>query len=129
MPTGPHPSKIQEVFDPRDKMFLGLVISEQITNEVKFSRFTFFNKGTGTEEEIVASPGDLGPFEPGRGSLTGFQNAWEVPDENGEYELRLYLGDEVVASAHFNVGIWPASWEPEMEIRLATIHEVKVIFE
>jgi len=74
MSTGPHPSRIQEVFDPGDKMFLGLVISEQITNEAKFSRFTFFDKGTGTEEEIVASPDDLGPFEPGRGFLTGFQN-------------------------------------------------------
>lgn len=129
MSTGPHPSKIQEVFDPGDKMFLGLVISEQIMNEVKFSRFTFFNKDTGTEEEIVASPDDLGSFEPGRGFLTGFQNPWEVPDENGEYEVRVYLGDKVIASALFNVGIWPASWGPEMEIRLATIHEVKVIIE
>lgn len=127
MSTGPHPSRIQEVFDLGDKMFLGLVISEQIANEVKFSRFTFFNKGTGTEEEIIASPDDLGPFEPGRGFLTGFQNPWEVPDENGEYELRLYIGNEVVASALFNVGVWPASWGPEKVKRLAPIYEVRVI--
>ena len=109
MSTGPHPAEIQKVFDPGDKMFLGLVINEQIKNEVNFSRFTFFNKGTGTEVEVAASPSDLGPFEPGGEYLSGFQNPWEVPGENGEYELRVYQGDEVVASAHFNVGIWPAS--------------------
>ena len=127
MSTGPHPAEIQELFDPGEKMFLGLVISEQITNEVKFSRFTFFNKDTGTEEKVATSSDDVGPFEPGRGFLTGFQKPWDVLDENGEYELRVYLGDGVVASALFNVGIWPASWGPEKVKRLAPIYEVRVI--
>lgn len=126
MLTGPHPAKIQGVFDAGDKMFLGLVISKQIKNEVKFSRFTFFNKETGTEEEVRASPDDLGPFEPGGKHLLAFLDPWEVPNEDGKYELRVYIGDEVVASALFNVGVWPASWGPEMVRRPAPIYEVRV---
>lgn len=129
MPTGPHPAAIQEVFDPGDKMNLGLVISSQIKTDVTFSRFTFFNKGTGTEAEVESSPGDLGPFGPGSKVHLAFLDPWDIPSEAGEYEIRVYLGDEVVASALFNVGVWPASWGLEMEIFPAPIHEVKVIIE
>lgn len=101
--TGPHPTEIQRVFDSGDKMFLGLVISDQIQNEINLSRFTFFNKGTGTKEEVATSPSDLGPFEPGGKYLSGFQNPWGVPSGPGEYELRIYLVDEVIASALFSV--------------------------
>lgn len=103
-------------------MNLGLVISRQLKTEVTFSKFTFFNKAAGTEGE-VESPGDLGPFKPGSAHFLG---PWEVPGEKGEYELRVYVGDEVVASALFNVGIWPASWGPEMVTSPAPIHEVRV---
>ena len=51
MSTGPHPAEIQELFDPGEKMFLGLVINERIKNEVTFSRFTFFNKETGAKRK------------------------------------------------------------------------------
>ncbi len=124
--TGPHPARVQGLFDPGDKIFLGLVISERLKGDTSFSRFTFFNKGTGAEEEIRASPGDLGPFEPDGEYLPGLQNPWEVPDKDGKYELRLYLSDEVVASALFNVGIWPASWGLEMVRRPAPIYEVRM---
>jgi len=33
MPTGSHPAEIQEVFDPGDKVNLGLVISSQLKTE------------------------------------------------------------------------------------------------
>lgn len=127
-PADPHAAYVQAVFEPREKMMLGLVISDRVKREVTFSRFTFFNKGTGAEVE-VPSPDDLGPFEPGGTHLMGYPDPWDIPDEDGEYELRVYLADEVVSSALFNVGIWPESWGPEMEVSLAPIHEVRVIIE
>ena len=128
--TGPHPAEIQQVFKPGETMMLGLVIKDQLfKREVTFSRFTLFNKETGIEEELKVSPGDLESYETGGIYLLGYPDPWDVPGEDGEYELRLYLGDKVVASALFSVGIRPASWEPEMEILPAPIHEVTVFFE
>jgi len=63
--TGSHPTMIQRLFDPGDKIFLGLVIREDVEDKVTFSRVTFFNRETSIEEEIVVSSDDLGPFEPG----------------------------------------------------------------
>ncbi len=125
--TGPHPTEVKELFDPGDKMNLGLVIDRQTKNDITFSRFTFYNRQTGAEQEVVAAPKDYGPFEPDGEYFLGYKNPWRVPDEDGEYELRLYMGDELVASALFNVGIWPVSWGPEMIKRPAPIYEVRVI--
>ncbi len=125
--TGPHPTEVKELFDPGDKMNLGLVIDRQTKNDIIFSRFTFYNRQTGAEQEVVAAPKDYGPFEPNGEFFLGYKNPWQVPDEDGEYELRLYMGDELVASALFNVGIWPVSWGPEMIKRPAPIYEVRVI--
>jgi len=125
--TGSHPTEVQELFDPGDKMNLGLVINRQVKDDITFSKFTFFNKETGTEEEVRAAPKDYGTFEPSGEYYLGYKSPWEVPDEDGKYELRLYIGDEVVASALFNVGVWPDSWGLEMVRCPAPIYDVQVI--
>ena len=84
----PHPDRVQRVFSPGDKMYLGLRISGKIKANVTFSRFTYFNRDTG-EEVGVGSPSDLmRAWEPGQVDLLAFTNPWQVPDEDGEYELR-----------------------------------------
>jgi len=98
----PHPDRIQRVFNLGDRMYLGLRISEQLETDITFSRYTFFNRDTGEEVE-AGLPGDLGPFELGRATLAGFQNPWMVPADPGNYELRVYLDNTVIASARFEV--------------------------
>jgi hypothetical protein len=83
-------------------MFLGLVMSKRLKEDVTFSRYTFFNKATGKEVEIEAT-NELGPFEPGAILEVALQNPWPVPSEPGTYEVRIYLDDKVVASAVFEV--------------------------
>ena len=101
--TGPHPSEIQGVFALGDKMFLGVVISEKTRNEVKLSKISVFNKETGIEKEIAIPTSELGPFEPDGKYLIGLQNPWEVPRATGKYEVRLYIDNEIIASAIFMV--------------------------
>ena len=98
----PHPDRIQRVFNLGDRMYLGLRISEQLETDITFSRYTFFNRDTGEEVE-AGLPGDLGPFEPGRATLAGFQNPWILPADPGNYELRVYLDTTVIVSARFEV--------------------------
>jgi len=98
----PHPDRIQEVFNLGDRMYLGLRISEQLETDITFSKYTFFNRDTAKEIE-VSSLGDLGPFEPGRATLVGFENPWMVPADPGNYELRIYLDNKVIASAKLEV--------------------------
>jgi len=99
----PHPDRVQRVFSPGDKMYLGLRISSKIKANVIFSRFTYFNKETG-EEIAVGSPSDLmRAWEPGQVDLLAFNNPWSVPEEPGEYRVRVYLDNEVIASARFEV--------------------------
>ena len=127
-PSGAYPTDVQEVFQPGEKIMLGLSISDRsIGGEITFSGFTFFNRGTGAEQAIDVSPGSFGPWETGSTFLVGYHDLWDVPFEDGEYELRVYAGDKVVASALFNVGIRPASWGPEMEVFPAPVHDVSVV--
>lgn len=99
----PHPERIQRVFSLGDKMYLGLRISSKIEANVTFSRFTYFNKETGEEIEI-GSPSDLmRAWEPGQVNLLAFNNPWPVPEEPGEYQVRVYLDNNVIASANFEV--------------------------
>lgn len=99
----PHPDRVQQVFDPGDKMYLGLRISDKIKEEVAFSGFTYFNRETGEETE-TGSPEDLsGVWEPGQLGLLAFNNPWPVPDEPGEYQVRIYLDNNIVASGVFKV--------------------------
>lgn len=84
-------------------MYLGLRISNEIETSVTFSRFTYFNNETGEEIE-VGSPRDLmRAWEPGQVNLLAFNNPWSVPNEPGEYEVRIYLYTRVIASARFEV--------------------------
>ena len=100
--SDPHPDRIQRVFNLGDRMFLGLRISEHLEADITFSKYTFFNRDTAKEIE-VNSLGDLGPFEPGRATLVGFENPWMVPADPGNYELRIYLDNKVIASAKLEV--------------------------
>ena len=101
-PPNPHPDFIQGTFSPGDKIFLGLVINRENKEDITFSRYTFYNKRTGQEPEVGAS-GDLIPFEPGQITLVAFSNPWMVPEQPDIYEVRIYMGSDVVASALFEV--------------------------
>jgi len=101
--ANPHPERVQRVFNLGDRMFLGLRISSKIKENVTFSRFTYFNKETGEQIE-VGSPSDLTrEWEPGQVALLAFNNPWPVPDESAGYQVRIYVGTRVVASANFEV--------------------------
>jgi hypothetical protein len=100
---GPHPSEVQGVFQPEDKQFLGLAFAEDSGDNIYLSRITFYNKATGAEEEAAVMPADLGPYRAGNTYLIGYEDPWGVPGEAGEYRLRIYVGDDVVASAPFLV--------------------------
>ncbi len=100
---GPHPSEVQGVFQPGDKQFLGLAFAEDSGDDIYLSRITFYNEATGVEEEAATIPADLGPYRAGGTYLIGYENPWGVPGEAGEYKLRIYVGDDVVASAPFLV--------------------------
>ena len=101
-PVAPHPTSVQAVFNPRDRMFLGLIMSKRPKEKVTFSRYTFFNEATGEEVEIE-DPDELGPFWPGTEQFVALQNPWPVPSEPGMYEVRIYQDDKIVASAVFEV--------------------------
>ncbi len=98
----PYTPGIQEIFTPSEKMALGLSINQQLDQNITFSKYTFFNRKSGEETEIGVQD-DLGPFEPGQVILIAWINPWPVPDEPGNYELRVYMGNEMVASAVFEV--------------------------
>ncbi len=101
--SGPHPSEIQGVFQSGDKQFMGLAFAEGAGDEIYLSRITFYNVDTGIEKEAVVVTADLGTYQGGVKYLIGHENPWIIPVENGEYKLRVYVGDDVVASAIFAV--------------------------
>ncbi|HEX9896904.1 MAG TPA: hypothetical protein VGA85_04485 [Dehalococcoidales bacterium] len=103
-PIDPYPTHVQQVFISGDTMFLGLGINNQPKTDVTFSKYTSYSKTIGKETEI-GLPTDLGPFEAHSLVLVAFENPWPVPDEPGIYEVRVYLGNEIVASAVFEVKI------------------------
>jgi hypothetical protein len=109
-PPNPYPEDIQGVFSLGGEIFFGLSLSSDISGEITFSKCTFLNQETGVEEQVGLAD-DLGPFEPGRTFLVGFEDLWPVPDTPGMYKIQIYLNDSVVASAVFEVSseIIPAS--------------------
>ncbi len=115
-----HPPGIQQVFSQNDRMFLGIKINPQFTSTVRFSKFTYFHRESGLENQITYTPGDTGPFEPGQVVLLSFTNPFTVPNNTGTYEVRIYDGIKVVASAAFQVKtavvgrmwVWKASDVP-----------------
>lgn len=98
----PHPAEVQAVFQHVDKMVVVLSISEKLKSEVTFTRYTFFNKEIGQEVD-VGSPEDFAAWEPGQIGLINIDNPWAVPEQPGEYEVRIYMKESIVASAIFRV--------------------------
>ena len=83
-------------------MIVEIIISQEEKKSVTFSKFTFFNKDTKNEVSIKTSD-DFGPFASGTYILSYVDNPWTAPQEQGTYELRIYIGNDIVASAVFEV--------------------------
>lgn len=98
----PNPTSVQEVFSQNDSMYVGVRINPEYTSNVMFSKFTFFNQATGQEKEI-GFPLESWPFKPGQIVHLGLTKPWGVPKEIGTYEIRIYQGEKVAASAVFQV--------------------------
>jgi hypothetical protein len=60
MPPNPNPEHVQEVLNPGDKIYIGLVINRENKENITFSKYTFFGRDTGQEIEVGA-PSELGP--------------------------------------------------------------------
>jgi hypothetical protein len=102
-PPDPFAAQVQLTVRPGDRIFAIIRVSRKTKGDVTISRYTFFNTRTSQEHEIAALPVDLGPFHAGDIRPVALDHAWPVPERSGAYEFRIYLGDEVVASALFEV--------------------------
>jgi hypothetical protein len=89
-------------YHPGDKIFIILSLSENLKDAVTFSRFTFYNQETKVEIDLPVPEG-LEPFTPGQIWAVAFDDYWTVPDEPGNYELRVYVGKQEAISATFAV--------------------------
>jgi len=98
----PYPTEVQAVFQHEDKMVVVLSISEKLKSKVTFTRYTFFNKETGQEVD-VGSPEDFRDWSPGQIDVINLDHPWDVPNQPGEYEVRIYMKESSVASAIFRV--------------------------
>jgi hypothetical protein len=96
MATIPFPS-ITRTFSPLDKVYLMLQTDEKLEVDVNSFKYTFFDKATGNEEE-VNFPLDAGPFWP-----DGIPGFFYVYTESGNYEIRVYNKDKIVAAQSFEV--------------------------
>lgn len=101
-PTDPYPSRVQITFFFSDRLFFSLRTSHHIKDAISFTKYTYYNT-TSEIETQVGSSSDLGPFDPGGAYLVAFENPWPVPEEPGIYQLRVYVGEKVVAWALFSV--------------------------
>jgi hypothetical protein len=102
-PTNPFPAGVQGVLGPREKIFFGLIINKDAKEPVTFSGYTYYRETPAVTTEVPLRAGEMGPFNPGQTPLVGMKNPWPVPSEPGIYQLRVYLGGKVVASAIFEV--------------------------
>ena len=96
--TNPFPSNVQQVFQPKQELIIGIKIDKHLKDNVTFSKVTLFNRETMNEVVVLSS--DLGPFKPGQAFYLPY---YAVPNEKGSYEIRIYLDQEVIASALFEV--------------------------
>ncbi len=96
----PNPDVIQAIFHQGEQLLVILSINKNIENTVTFSRYTYVNIATRLETEIHSTKE---PWYPGQVGIINLDNPWDVPDKPGEYEMRVYLEDSVVASARFRV--------------------------
>ncbi|OGN87225.1 MAG: hypothetical protein A2158_02520 [Chloroflexi bacterium RBG_13_46_14] len=104
MPEKPVPQStvVGSPYHPGDRIFIILAVSKNLKDEITLSRFTFYNQET-KEEIDLPIPEGLEPFKPGQISDVAFNDSWTVPDEPGNYELRVYAGEQKVISATFAV--------------------------
>ncbi len=94
--TNPFPTGIMHVFQPEDEMLVGIKISGEIDTSVTFDRITFLNNDS--LEEVTLSS-DLGPYAPDQ----SFYIPFDVPDEQGTYQVTVYVGSKAMAKASFQV--------------------------
>lgn len=94
--TDPFPTDIFQVFQPEDEMLVGIKISGEINNPVIIDKITLLNKDS-LEEVILSS--DLGLYEPDQ----SFYIPYDVPDEQGTYQVTVYVGSKAAAKALFQV--------------------------
>jgi|WetSurMetagenome_2_1015567.scaffolds.fasta_scaffold09211_3 hypothetical protein len=99
--SDPHPTG-QSVFQSGDKSYVILSVNENQQNPITFSRYTFYNQKTEQEVDFGSSK-DFDSWEAGQIDLINSQNPWNVPEQPGKYELRIYLVDKITASAVFRV--------------------------
>ena len=104
-PINPYPEGIQQVFSIGDRLFIGLRISNEIKTNVIFSKFTYYNKVTSIEVEVGFPSDTMKVWEPGQVDLLALNNPWSIPSGTGDYQLRVYLDNKIVASANFQVKI------------------------
>jgi hypothetical protein len=89
-------------FSSADKLYVGIRISKELTENITFTKYTIFNKDTSAEWEIGLS-GELGPYEPGQIPLLNLYDKWVLPTEKGHYEFRVYWDNRIVSKALFNI--------------------------
>ncbi len=98
----PHPTEVQQVFQPGDVMYVFIVVNPRLSKSVSFSKYTVFNRKSKAETDLPPN-GSFGPYNPGTGFAVAYEDPWTVPAEPGNYEFRVYVGSKVVASARFDV--------------------------
>ena len=99
--TGSFPPYIDNVVrDPRG-IVLVFVLRNDISS-ISFTKYTYYNKESGREQSVKYSNEDLGIFHPPGFIYVG---PWSVPEINGPYELRVYIGEVMVGAVIFNVEI------------------------
>ena len=95
-PTAAFIKQPQREYNRDEKIFIGIRLRQKVT----FTKFTFVSRSQSTETLIQTN--DLGPFESGI-QFPGINDPWRVPNTPGIYDLRLYIGEKVIASVAFNV--------------------------
>ena len=102
--TGPHPTAMQQSFNLGDELMLGFIIDPD-TKSITFTKYTYLNTTTQTETTIISDTEELGPFKSVGGDVVSVHKVgpWSVPFQQGSYELRIYVGQKVIASALFEV--------------------------
>lgn len=88
--TQPFPTDIL-VLSPHELIYFALFPDKEFPRAVSFSKFTFFNKDSNQEVEIIF------PME------AGLPSWCYTPDSLGHYEIRIYFENRVVASQPFEV--------------------------
>lgn len=96
-PSGPYNCTVHS-FNKDEEILIYIELESGLETPVTFTKFTFHNKETG-DEATIELPDDSGAFESGESHIWHAQ----APNENGEYELRVYIDKRVVASALLDV--------------------------